>query len=90
MSGRVWLIGFLFAAVLGSALGVVYSKHQGRKLFIELEALNQERDALNVEWGQLQLEQSTWATHGRIEEVARDRLGMALPDARSAVIVRIE
>jgi len=59
-----WLC-LLFAAVLGSALGVVYSKYQNRKLFIELQALQTRRDEMSVEWGRLQLEQSTWAAHGR-------------------------
>ncbi|RJQ49358.1 MAG: cell division protein FtsL [Gammaproteobacteria bacterium] len=82
-----WL-ALLAAAVLASALGVVYSKHQSRKLFIELQALQQERDALNTEWGQLQLEESTWATHPRIEQQARAKAGMVSPAPRDVVIVK--
>lgn len=87
MNVRILGMGVLFLAVLASALGVVYSKHHSRGLFMALQAEIDARDALNVEWGQLQLEQSTWATHGRIEEVARGRLQMTLPDARSTVIL---
>lgn len=85
---RVWLVAALGVAVFASAVSVVYVKHASRKLFVELQGLERERDALNVEWGQLHLEQSTWATHGRIESVARDRLGMQVPGADAIVLVR--
>lgn len=87
MNLRLLGLSALFLAVIASALGVVYSKHYSRGLFTALQSELEERDRLNVEWGQLQLEQSTWATHGRIEEVARGRLHMVLPDARSTVIL---
>lgn len=87
MSPRLLGVAALFLVVIASALGVVYSKHHSRGLFMALQAEVDKRDQLNVEWGQLQLEQSTWATHGRIEEVARGRLQMTLPDARSTVIL---
>ncbi|MCK5639285.1 MAG: cell division protein FtsL [Gammaproteobacteria bacterium] len=74
--------------VLISAVGVVYAKHESRQLFIELQTLQEVRDQLNVRWGRLQLEQSTWATHGRIEDVAREKLGMKLPSAAAVVIVK--
>ncbi|OGT21307.1 MAG: cell division protein FtsL [Gammaproteobacteria bacterium RBG_16_57_12] len=77
----------LAVAVFGSALGVVYVKHQSRKLFVELEGLQAARDQMNVEWGQLQLEQSTLVTHGNIERIARTRLGMELPENNKVVIV---
>ena len=82
------VIPLLILAVVASALGVVYAKHQSRKLFVELNMLHQLRDAMNVEWGQLQLEQSTWATHGRIEKVARQRLGMNHVEYDKVVIVK--
>lgn len=87
MSWRLVLPMSLALLVLASAIGVVVTKHQSRKLFIELEALNQQRDELNIDWGRLQLEQSTWSTHGRIEQVARERLGMHLPTQTETVIV---
>jgi len=74
--------------VLVSALGVVYAKHQSRKLFVELDTLKQQRDEMNVEWGRLQLEQSTLATHGRIEHAAKKRLGMVTPEYEQILIVK--
>jgi cell division protein FtsL len=84
---RTWVVGLLSLAVFASALGVVYVKHTSRKLFGDLQALERGRDALNVEWGQLQLEQSTWATHGRVESAARERLHMQVPAADAIVLV---
>jgi len=74
--------------VLLSALGVIRAKHENRKLFVQLQALEKERDQMNVEWGQLQLEQGTWATSSRVEEIARKRLGMEIPKSESVVIIR--
>jgi len=68
-----------------SAMGVIYSKHQSRKRFVELTQLQQHRDELNTYWGRLQLEQSTWATHGRIEKIARTKLQMEIPDNSKVV-----
>ena len=78
----------VFAAVcVISAMALVYTRHEARKLFVELEGLTQERDALNIEWGQLQIEQSTWATHARIEQVASDRLSLVRPRPSEIYIV---
>ena len=85
--GRVLLLA-LIAAGVTSALGVVYATHESRKLFIELQAQQKIRDDLDVEWGRLQLEQSTWATHGNVEVTAREKLGMRMPKPESVVIVR--
>ena len=82
------IVAVLIPVVLGSALGVVYAKHQSRKLFVQLNELQQQRDAMNVEWGQLQLELSTWATNGRVEQVARQRLRMTNVNFDQVVIVR--
>lgn len=87
MKGASLLLPLLVLAVVGSALGVVYAKHQSRKLFVALQGLEAERDEMNIEWGQLQLEQSTWATHGRVEEIAREQLKMTTPAADAVVIV---
>jgi cell division protein FtsL len=88
MSRRPAALPLLLLAVVVSAVCVVYSKHQGRKLFIELQALENERDAMDVGWGQLQLEQSTLTTQGQVEIAARDRLGMVVLSADNMVIVR--
>ena len=74
--------------VVATAVGIVYSRHQGRELFIELEMLGNERDRMDVEWGQLQLEQSTLTTQGKVERAARDQLGMVTLSAGNMVIVR--
>ena len=82
----VLVLVFSVVCVL-SALAVVYTKHESRKLFVELESLTHERDDLNIEWGQLQIEQSTWATHARIEQVATDNLSLVRPDATEIVVI---
>ena len=87
ISGKRIVILVLVLWVLGSALGVVYAKHQSRKLFVELEALKTSRDNLNIEWGQLQLEQSTWATPNRVESIASSQLGMQVLTPEKIVIV---
>ena len=71
----------LLLIVVICALGVVTSQHRGRKLFQELESEQERARQLDVEYGQLQLEMSTWATHPRVEKIARDRLRMVSPDA---------
>lgn len=86
MSGRL-LILILGLAVFVSAIGVVWSKHNSRKLFVQLQAAQDVRDNLNVDWGRLQLEQSTWATDGRIERVARQELSMQMPPSGAVIIV---
>ncbi|MBD3609485.1 MAG: cell division protein FtsL [Gammaproteobacteria bacterium] len=78
----------LLAAVLFSAVGVVYTNHMERVLFIELQALQNQRDILSQDWGRLQLEQSTWATHARIEGIARQRLKMSQPNFNEVVVIR--
>jgi cell division protein FtsL len=61
------------------ALSVVASNHRARRLFTELEQEQNRMRDLEVEWGQLQLEQSTWAAHARVEKIARGKLGMKPP-----------
>jgi len=79
----------VFAAVcVISALALVYTKHEARKQFVELESLTHERDELNIEWGQLQIEQSTWATHARIEQVAADRLSLVRPQPTEIFVIQ--
>ena len=73
------LFAALLAALLGSAVAAVYAKHLNRKLFTELQALTDERDRLNVDWSRLQVEQSVWSTHARVEQLARDEMGMRNP-----------
>jgi cell division protein FtsL len=83
-----FVLVLVFAIVcVTSAMALVYTKHESRKLFVELESLTHERDELNIEWGQLQIEQSTWATHARIEQVATDDLELMRPEATEIFVI---
>lgn len=90
MTSRAAVVLVLVALVVGSAIGVIYSKHKSRRLFIQLQDLQEQRDQLNTEWGRLQLEQGAWATHGRIERIARERLEMRMPSQSDVVILAID
>jgi cell division protein FtsL len=69
----------LLAALVACALSLVTSRHQARKLFVELERERASARAYETEYGQLQLEQSTWAMPARTEKIAREQLKMQLP-----------
>lgn len=84
----VLAVPLLWLGTLASAAGVVYCKHRARDLFVKLEALNSDRDRLEMEWGQLQLEQSAWSTHAFVERVANARLKMSIPAPASVHIVK--
>ncbi|QXP84834.1 cell division protein FtsL [Methylococcus sp. ANG] len=71
-----------------SALGVVYAKYRTRMLFAEVQRLELALNQYDVELGQLQLEQNTWAEHGRVERLARSRLGMTLPARESIIYIK--
>ncbi len=84
-----FILVVVFAVVcITSAMALIYTKHESRKLFVELEVLTQERDELNIEWGQLQIEQSTWSTHARIEQVATDDLSLVRPEATEIFVIQ--
>ena len=77
----------LFAVLIISALSLVTSQHQSRKLYFELQQQQEAAKTLDTEWTQLQLEQSTWAMHSRLEQVATDLLHMHVPDTKHIQIV---
>ena len=77
----------LFFALIFSALGLVNAQHKARVLYIELDQLNQAEKQYDQEYGQLQLEQSTWAMHSRIEKIATEQLQMQVPDAKRIQVV---
>jgi cell division protein FtsL len=81
--------GLLLVAVVLCALSVVTSQHKARKLFIELQKEKELAQRMDVEWGQLQLEQSTWATPARVEEVAVKKLQMQLPKNGQVQFIRV-
>jgi cell division protein FtsL len=78
----------LILVLLVCALAVVSARHQARKLFVVLQAEQARARDLDVEWGRLQLEISTWLMHNRVEEVARTRLQMAVPDPRRVYVLQ--
>lgn len=84
---RLIILGLLAIASVSSAIAVVVTRHESRTLFVELQALERERDRMNEEWGQLQLEQATWGTHARVEEIAHNKLQMVPPQPKSTVMV---
>lgn len=85
---RRLLLAGLWVLLLVSSIAVVETKHEARSLFIQLQTLHGERDALDIEWGQLKLEQSAWATHGRVEQAARVDLRMVIPRPDEVRIVQ--
>lgn len=86
---KALLIGGLALLLLVvSALGVNYSSYKNRQLFSELQKMKSETIRLEEEWGRLLLEQSTWASHSRIEGLAKSKLNMVVPDPVSIVLVQ--
>ncbi|HET7591983.1 MAG TPA: cell division protein FtsL [Rhodanobacteraceae bacterium] len=80
-------VGVLLLAVIASGIAVVWARHQDRAAFVELSKLQNQRDALNVEFGRLELEQATWASPSRIETIARGQLGMISPPPASVEMI---
>jgi len=70
------------------ALAVVTARHQARKLFVELQSLERQGRELDTEWGRLQLEQSTWAMHSRIEQIAHGQLRMSAPELQRIQVIK--
>jgi cell division protein FtsL len=81
-------LAVLLLAVMASAIAVVWARHEGRVSFVELTQLQNQRDALNVEFGRLELEQATWAAPGRVEQIARSQLGMVTPAPAQVELIR--
>jgi cell division protein FtsL len=77
----------LFAMLLLCALAVVTSQHEARRLFVALQDEQDRGRELEIEFGQLQLEQSTWAMQSRVEQVASKQLGMRVPDVGRVRVV---
>ena len=80
----------LLVILVACALSVVTSQHKARKLYVELQKEQELAQQLEVEWGQLQLEQSTWAMHARIEKIASGQLMMRVPPPTRVQIVSPE
>ena len=80
----------LLLVLVVCALGLVTSQHKARKLFSELEREQSRARELEIEYGRLQLEASTWGLHARVEKVATGTLGMRVPDPRRVRVVERE
>ncbi len=87
LSKRLFLVIVLSFAVFASGLAVVYSKDLNRRLFMGLQNEQMTQDALQTEYGQLLLEQSTWSTQARVQQIAENQLQMQVPDARNVVLI---
>ena len=83
-------VSILMLAVVMSAVTVVRTHHVRRSLFVELDQIEAHRDRLQIEWGRLQLEQSTWAANDRIERIAAEKLDLFLPSADATVLIVAE
>jgi cell division protein FtsL len=79
----------LLFALVGCALALVTAQHEARQLFIQLQQAQDKARQLDIEWGQLQLEQRTWATHGRIEKIAGQSLHMRNAEASRTRVIRV-
>lgn len=88
MKLRHLIVAILLAANVITAIGVVHARHDYRQLYIDLTRLERARDELNIDFGRLQLEQATWAMSNRVDQVARERLGMDFPETAEIVVVR--
>ena len=77
----------LFAILVACALALVTAQHKSRKLYVELQKEQELAKRLEVEWGQLQLEQRTWAMHGRVEKIATEKLDMRVPSSSRIRVV---
>lgn len=87
--GKPSLWAVLFVAAIVSALSVVALQHKARKLFVELQKEKERAHQMEVEWGQLQLEQSTWAMSARVENIASAKLQMQIPQGGQTRILHI-
>ncbi len=83
----LWSLPVLWCLVLASASGVIWVKYRSREMFVELEKLNSSRDALDAEWGRLQLEQSSLYTYATVERSATEHLHMRMPDSAEIQVV---
>lgn len=91
---KVSALAFVFLvlltiSVMGSAFGVVVSTFENRQQLAELDTLRREARSMQVLWGQYLVEKSTWATYGRVHEIAERGLGMRTPEANDIVILKV-
>lgn len=88
MRWRFLLIGILSVTLFGSAVAVVWSTQETRSLFVLLDRQQSKHDALAVEWGRLELEQSVWGAPERIARIAHRKMDMIMPTPKQIVFVK--
>ncbi|RUR11955.1 cell division protein FtsL [Legionella sp. km772] len=87
MSKSAYMLILLMAAVLISALGVIYSTNSYRSTFNQVQQEEQQTHHLQLQWGQLLLEQASLATPARVQELAKTKLEMAFPDSKNTFLL---
>lgn len=90
MTNLVLSLVLLLALFLGSAMAVIYRTYDARRLFTEIQGLKQQLDRSNLEWGRMQLELLTLADHNRIENKARNELGLIDPEQQKIIYIKVE
>lgn len=85
---KVIVTFFLSLSVIVTALSIVYVKHVNRKIFSDTQVLQQEYEGLVSEWGKLQLELSTWGSASRVENFAREKLPMRMPNPSEILVIK--
>ena len=86
--GQLFWLSCLIVAVILSGMAVVYAKFLSRSLFVELQQVRASGDAVDMEWGRLQLELATTGALGRVMSIADERLQMQVPAAEQIVVVK--
>ena len=89
-TAQVVMLSILVLLVTTSGMGVAYVKYESRRLFTEKERLRTHRDEMVVEWGRLQIELATWSGHGRVTELASEKLKMRMPGIADIVIIEAD
>lgn len=85
---KVLMLAGLLMILLSSAMAVIYSKYRSRLLFVEIQQQEREMDRYEVEWGQLQLELTTLAEENRVEQMARDKLKLVMPERDKIIYLK--
>lgn len=85
---KVLMLAVLLMILLSSAMAVIYSKYRSRLLFVEIQQQEREMDRYEVEWGQLQLELTTLAEENRVEQMARDKLKLVMPERDKIIYLK--
>lgn len=83
-----WIAAVLLITVVMSAIAVVYSSYKSRQLFSDVQQAHKSSIQMEEEWGRLLLEQSTWASHARIEQIATTKLKMKVPESSDIKVIR--